>query len=170
MGNRFSYRLILVLLALLLLSFGFNMWYVFKPKDVVVREKTTVVEKCDTVRDTVPLIKKEKVVSLVTDTFFCVKHIHDGVDSSKVIASISITQKEFSDDSTYTAWVSGYRPNLDSINVYRKNTYVTKEVFTDVNSRKRFGVGPVLYGGYNVSGRRFDYGIGIGLTYSIFRW
>ena len=170
MSNRFSYRLILVLLVLLLLSFGFNIWYAFKPKDIVVREKTTVIEKCDTIRDTVPLIKKEKIISLSADTVFCVKYIHDGFDHSKVIASIPITQKEYSDDSTYTAWISGYKPNLDSINVYRKNIYVTKEVFTDVNSRKRFGFGPVLYIGYNAVGRRFDYGVGIGVTYSIFRW
>ena len=170
MGNRFSYRLILVLLALLLLSFGFNMWYVFKPKDVVVREKTTVVEKCDTVRDTVPLIKKEKVVSLVTDTFFCVKHIHDGVDSSKVIASIPITQKEFSDDSTYTAWVSGYRPSLDSINIYRKNISTNKETVIKKKDIHRFGIGPVVYGGYNFGTKKLDYGVGIGVSYHIWEW
>ena len=168
--DKFIKTLFIVLFALLFISFGFNVYYVVKGKDVEIKEKITTVTKIDTIMDTVLVVKKEKVIKVIRDTLVNVEFIRDTVDTAKVVADIPIVQKEYSDDSTYTAWVSGYRPNLDSINVYRKNIYVTKEVFTDVNSRKRFGVGPVLYGGYNVSGRRFDYGIGIGVTYSIFRW
>lgn len=35
-----------------------------------------------------------------------------------------ITQKRY-EDSTYTAWVSGYEPSLDSIRVYRRREVIT---------------------------------------------
>lgn len=53
--------------------------------------------------------------------------VHDTVhpiciDSAGVI--IPIIQKQYC-DSTYTAWVSGYEPSLDSIRVYARREVVT---------------------------------------------
>ena len=49
-------------------------------------------------------------------------------------------------DSTYTAQVSGYRPELDWVEVYPQTEVVTRNIFVD--SRKRWGIG--LQAGYEM--------------------
>ena len=168
--NKFTKTSLVVLLILLFISFGFNIWYVVKDKDVEIKEKTTIVNKTDTIRDTTLVVKNEKIVRVVHDTLTNIEFIHDSIDTMKVIANIPITQKEYSDDSTYTAWVSGYKPNLDSINVYRNNVYINKETIITKKDNKRLGIGPVVYGGFNMGSRQLDWGVGIGITYHILEW
>lgn len=71
----------------------------------------------------------------------------------------------------YDAWVSGWRPALDSIWVYPETRYITAESIP-VTSRKRWGIG--IQAGYGVgvsSGRirTFPY-IGVGISYDLVRW
>lgn len=167
---KFNKTSFVVLLVLLFISFGFNIWYAVKDKDVEIKEKTTIVTKTDTIRDTVLLVKNEKIVRVMRDTLTNIEFIHDSIDTMKVIANIPVTQREYSDDSIYTVWVSGYKPKLDSINVYRKDVYINKETIITKKDNKRIGIGPVVYGGFNVGNRQLDCGIGIGITYHIWKW
>lgn len=57
-------------------------------------------------------------------------------DSVRVI--VPITQKTYETDE-YKAWVSGYEPELDSINIYRRTETVTNTLYLDKN-RRRWGV------------------------------
>ena len=168
--DRFIKTLFIVLFALLFISFGFNVYYVVKDKDVEIKEKITTVTKTDTIRDTILVVKKEKVINVIRDTLVNVEFIRDTVDTAKVVADIPIVQKEYSDDSTYTAWVSGYRPSLDSINIYRKSVITNKETIIKKKDIHRFGIGPVVYGGYNFGTKKLDYGVGIGVSYHILEW
>ena len=168
--DKFTKTSLVVLLVFLFISFGFNIWYVVKDKDVEIKENTTILTKTDTIRDTVLVVKNEKIVRVVHDTLTNIEFIHDSIDTMKAIANIPIIQKEYSDDSTYTAWVSGYKPNLDSINVYRKNVYINKETIITRKDIKRLGIGPVVYGGFNMASRQLDWGVGIGITYHILEW
>ena len=161
--DKFTKTSLVVLFVFLFISFGFNIWYVVKDKDVEIKENTTILTKTDTIRDTTLVVKNEKIVRVVRDTL-------TNIDTMKVIANIPITQKEYSDDSTYTAWVSGYKPNLDSINVYRNNVYINKETIITKKDNKRLGIGPVVYGGFNMGSRQLDWGVGIGITYHILEW
>lgn len=82
-------------------------------------------------------------------------------DSAEVV--IPITQKRYS-DTTYTAWVSGFRPTLDSIHVYPRREVVT--VTNTVRGKhKRFGVG--FHAGYGVTPHGLQPYIGVGVNYSI---
>ena len=168
--DKFIKTLFIVLFALLFISFGFNVYYVVKGKDVEIKEKITTVTKIDTIMDTVLVVKKDKVIKVIRDTLVNVEFIRDTVDTAKVVADIPIVQKEYSDDSTYTAWVSGYRPSLDSINIYRKNISTNKETVIKKKDIHRFGIGPVVYGGYNFGTKKLDYGVGIGVSYHIWEW
>ena len=168
--DKFIKTLFIVLFTLLFISFGFNVYYVVKDKDVEIKEKITTVTKIDTIMDTVLVVKKEKVIKVIRDTLVNVEFIRDTVDTAKVVADIPIVQKEYSDDSTYTAWVSGYRPSLDSINIYRKNISTNKETVIKKKDIHRFGIGPVVYGGYNFGTKKLDYGVGIGVSYHIWEW
>lgn len=56
-------------------------------------------------------------------------------DSARVI--VPYTQKTYETDE-YKAWVSGYEPELDSINIYRRTETVTNTLYLD-KKRKRWG-------------------------------
>ena len=87
-----------------------------------------------------------------------------------ILVYLPIEQRQYGDP-RYTAWVSGYRPQLDSILIYQRTEYITKEIKT-VTKPKRWGIG--LQAGYGVSlhkGQVFPAPyIGVGLSYSIINW
>ena len=71
-------------------------------------------------------------------------------------------------DSLYKAWVSGYRPRLDSIEVYPRTICqtVTNDVYhTIVPKKKRWGLG--VQAGYGYPGGVY---IGLGVNYNLFQW
>lgn len=114
-------------------------------KEVVI-EKTTsdtvTITKFDTVKCEKPIFIKETVV----DTFF----VKDSLNHGYIIPK---TQRYYKDE-YYEAWVSGYRPNLDSINLFRKtvtstitNT-VTKNVYPKTTDL-------YLNGGVDYIGKQF---------------
>ena len=57
-------------------------------------------------------------------------------DSVRVI--VPLTQKTYETDE-YKAWVSGYEPELDSINIYRRTETVTNTLYMD-KKRQRWGI------------------------------
>ena len=121
----------------------------------------------DTIFVEKPVIKKVEIIDTlrlpvpITDTLM----LHD-----TILVYLPIEQRQYSDP-RYTAWVSGYRPQLDSILIYQRTEYITKEIKT-VTKPKRWGIG--LQAGYGVSlhkGQVFPAPyIGVGLSYSIFSW
>lgn len=78
---------------------------------------------------------------------------------------IPIVQKKYS-DSIYTAWVSGYKPSLDSIEVYRK-TEVQRETITLCKKFPRWGIGIMGGYGYGIRNKCFEPFVGIGVYYRI---
>ena len=120
---------------------------------------TIIVEK--------PVIKKVETIDTLllpvptTDTLM----LHD-----TVLIHLPIEQRQYSDP-RYTAWVSGYRPQLDSIQIYQTTEYITKEMKKATKS-KRWGIG--LQAGYGIAlhkGQVFPaLYVGVGLSYSIFSW
>lgn len=83
-----------------------------------------------------------------------------------VWAVVPRTQKRY-EDSTYTAWISGYEPRLDSIEVYQKTVVVTKSV-EGIGKSKRFSVGLTGGFGYGVFTRKPDVWVGVGCTWRMF--
>ena len=121
----------------------------------------------DTIFVEKPVIKKVEIIDTlllpvpITDTLM----LHD-----TVFVHLPIEQRQYSDP-RYTAWVSGYRPQLDSIQIYQQTQYITKEIKT-VTKPKRWGIG--LQAGYGVSLHKGQVSpapyIGVGLSYSIINW
>lgn len=125
-----------------------------------------------TVIDTIPyrypvprdsaVVRYETVRLMVADTARIT--ITDTVrvaDSVEVV--VPITQRVYS-DSTYRAYVSGYRPRLDSIFVYPRTSYITTTV---KEKPKRWGIG--LQAGYGYSpGNSMSPYLGIGVSYNLF--
>lgn len=89
-------------------------------------------------------------------------------------ATVPRTQKRYA-DSTYTAWVSGYEPRLDSIHVYRRTvarTVVVPETALKGGARnwlhEHFGAGIVGGAGYGLTTNRPDVFVGVGGWIRIF--
>lgn len=84
-------------------------------------------------------------------------------DSANVV--VPITQKVY-EDSIYTAYVSGYLPQLDSL-IFR----MPREVVTvrEYSKPKRWGIGVQVGYGMSVNGTpQFSPYIGIGVSYNLF--
>ena len=98
----------------------------------------------DTIFIEKPVIKKVEIIDTlrlpvpITDTLM----LHD-----TVFVHLPIEQRQYLDP-RYTAWVSGYRPQLDSIHIYQRTEYITKEIKM-VTKPKRWGLG--LQAGYGIA-------------------
>lgn len=88
-------------------------------------------------------------------------------EHSKVV--IPISQKTYTDDSTYTAYVSGYNPALDSIVIHRNSERITTVLPRPTVEDKKWSIGvQVGYGITLTQQPQFAPYIGIGITYKLF--
>jgi len=170
-SDRFKRIVQIVVAVLLIVSVGLNVYLLTKENQYRVVEKVITREVRDTIRDTVPVIKYEKLVSVRRDTLKVVEVVKgDSVfvpgDTTYVVAEVPVTQKEYSDDSTYSAWVSGYKPSLDSINIYRKTVFVDRTVTR--TKKQNFFVGPYVGYGYDFSSGKAGPNVGVCFGYKIF--
>ena len=135
------------------------------PSEMKVKVDTLFVY--DTIFIEKPVIKKVETIDTIllpvpsTDTLM----LHD-----TVLIHLPIEHRQYSDP-RYTAWVSGYRPQLDSIHIYQQTQYITNEVKV-ATMPKRWGIG--LQAGYGVSFSNKQIQatpyIGIGISYNILTW
>lgn len=93
------------------------------------------------------------VVNTVTNT----ETVHD-----TTYIQVPVEQKEYK-DSLYHAWVSGYRPQLDSLHLFIPEKTITQTVERRVQPRWSLGI----QGGYGISNSGLTPYLGIGLTYNI---
>lgn len=126
-----------------------------------------IVRTTDTVRvvriDTVEIVKPvPQLVEIVKkDTIFV---------ADTVYITVPIERKIYK-DSTYTATITGYRAELESLEVYPKTiiqTIMQKEIAYKYIP-KRWGLGVCV--GYGVTGDfRLSPFVGIGVNYNLFSW
>lgn len=116
--------------------------------------------RIDTIRDTVPVPVYVRVVDSVPVPVV----IPILGDTVRDTIYLPITQKVYR-DSLYTAYVSGYRAKLDSIEVYgRTNTITIRE-----RARlSRWGLG--VQAGYGWVGNRAGPYVGVGVSYNLWIW
>lgn len=158
-------NIFIVLFILLLASIGLN-WYLLTRPAQEPGVKIEKVIKYDTIKVDNPVLVSKTVIKTKLDTLV-MKEVIPG-DTVRVAVEIPIEQKIFQEDSLYKAWVSGYDVNLDSLRIYHQ-TLTIRETRV-LKDPRRFGIGPVIYGGYSPSNKKLDWGIGIGVTYQILRW
>lgn len=142
--------------------------------DKSIEEETTTVS-----RDTVPafidapipkdsiVLRYETIKVPILDTIRTT--VADTLSMDSVAVEIPITQKIYQ-DSTYQAWVSGYKPSLDSIRVFQPITTITRTITnTEVKYKsKRWGVGVQV--GVGLTPNKVEPYVGIGVTYNILSW
>ena len=133
-------------------------------------EAESIVTQTDTVTtiDTLRIVETRHTVErqLRIDTLF-VHQADTTVVHDSVFVEIPITQRVYA-DTTYTAWVSGFRPCLDSIEVYPRTRYITTTIETTQWKTKRWGLGISAGASYTPKGVQ-PY-IGVGVQYNILQW
>ena len=113
----------------------------------------------DTIRDSIPYPVYETVIQTVPELFPVYITLEGDTVREPIFVPIPVTQKEYLTDD-YHAWVSGYNPSLDSIDVFQKTIYITEKVKT-----RRWGIG--LTTGYGIGRNGLSPYIGIGGFYRI---
>jgi hypothetical protein len=143
-------------------------------RDTITDTTTIVVYDTITYRkpvavDSVVVRYKTVHVELKEDNFPKLDDKEDNfpIKNDSTTVELPITQKTYK-DSTYTAWVSGYDPSLDSIQVYPKTEYKTITNTIKMQDTKRWGIG--IQGGVGYGKGGFTPYIGIGIQYNIIRW
>ena len=89
-------------------------------------------------------------------------------DTIRIGVTVVHREQAYYEDSLYRAWVSGYRPRLDSLQIFPKTVYqtVTNDIYHTITPRKkRWGLGMQVGYGY-------PSGIyaGVGVSYNLFLW
>jgi hypothetical protein len=98
-------------------------------------------------------------VTTDTVTRFTVQH-------DSVLVEVPIESRHYSAPE-YDAWVSGYMPSLDSINVYKRTEYITERV-TVSKPPNRFSIGLQGGYGYGFKSKQLEPYVGIGIGIKIF--
>lgn len=89
-------------------------------------------------------------------------------DTIRIGDTVVYREQAYYEDSLYRAWVSGYRPRLDSLMVFPKTVYqtVTNDIYYTIKpKKKRWGLG--LQAGYGYPGGFY---VGGGVSYNLFIW
>ena len=162
-----KYLYIISVIALLLIAFYF---FTLLKNDKSEEVKTKVVERVkidtlkifDTIRISKPILVKS--IALRKDTIYLTKDVY--IDSSKVV--IPIEQKIYN-DSSYTAFVSGYSANLDSIHIRSPTTIINREIDRTITQTrlKRFNMGFVGGVGYGFTTKKIEPFVGVGIIYTL---
>ena len=125
--------------------------------------------KCDTVWRDTTIYEPQPAETIRTDMVVYIKvpvpqsdTVHDSIE-----VPIPIVQKRY-EDSLYTAWVSGYEPKLDSIDL-RLPTITETVTKTIVKPSPLITFGVQVGGGYGVFNRQPDVYVGIGGQINLWR-
>ena len=152
--------------AFLAASIAINVWFwTTEPEPSIVIKRDTV-WKDSIIREPLPAetidIGKTVYIKVPVPEYLPGDTVHDSIE-----VPVPIYQKRY-EDSLYTAWVSGYRPNLDSIRLYlpEVQTTVTKTIVTPA-PLITFGI--QAGGGYGIINRKPDIYVGVGAQLNLWR-
>lgn len=127
-----------------------------KPVETVVQTDTLYLR--DTIKIDRPVPRIVRIVDTMLIPVIDTVHTRDSI-----LISIPREEKVY-EDSTYRAVVSGFKPSLDSISIYRTTEIVT---ITKAAPIKRWGIGPQIGVGLSPKGAAVPY-VGVGISYNLF--
>ncbi|RGV49018.1 hypothetical protein DWW10_20925 [Bacteroides intestinalis] len=92
-------------------------------------------------------------------------------DTMRIGDTVVHREQAYYEDSLYRAWVSGYRPRLDSLQIFPRTVYqtVTNDIYhTIAPKKKRWGFG--LQAGYGFYPGQSGFYVGVGVSYNLWQW
>jgi len=153
-------KVFMVLMLLLTVSVAVNVVILTRQPETETKIERDTVWRDTTIREPVAVetVRTERVVMVkvaVVQPQTQRDTVHDSIE-----VPLPIMQKRY-EDSLYTAWVSGFEPTLDSINL-RLPTITETVTKTVVKPSPLITVGIQAGGGYGVFSRQPDIYIGVG--------
>lgn len=106
----------------------------------------------DTVRDSIPMPVYETLVLEVPELFPVYITLGGDTIHDSIYIPVPITQKEYQTEN-YRAWVSGYKPSLDSVWVYPEKIIIREKP-------RRWGFGVIA--GYGIGRNGLSPYVGVG--------
>ena len=150
-----------IVVAMLAASIAMNVWFWTSEPEIETILKRDTVWRDTVIHDPAPAetINTGRVVYIRVPISGERDTLRDTIRDS-IEVPIPIVQKRY-EDSLYTAWVSGFEPNLDSIRLYTPEiqTTVTKTVYEPT---PLLTLGVQVGGGYGLINRQPDIYVGIG--------
>ena len=157
-----------IVMALLAASIAINVWFwTTEPEPSIVIKRDTV-WKDSIIREPLPAetINTGRVVYLRIPVPGKRDTLRDTIRDS-IDIPVPIYQKRY-EDSLYTAWVSGFEPNLDSINLHQPT--ITETITkTIVKPSPLITFGIQAGGGYGIINRKPDIYVGVGAQLNLWR-
>lgn len=121
--------------------------------------KTDMFAKVDTIHDSIPYPVYETLVQTIPELFPVYITLDGDTVKEPVYVPVPITSKEYKTDN-YRMSISGYKPNLDDIEIYRRTEYITRTI-----SPRRWGIGAIA--GYGIGKNGLSPYVGVGVYYRI---
>lgn len=118
------------------------------------------VVKTDTIRITDTIVSVQPICTIKRETDTLLIHTTDTL-MREVVVSLPREERVY-EDSTYRAVVSGFRPSLDTMQVYQRHSVVK---VTEQIAPPRWSLG--LQGGVGVTPKGVQPYIGVGITYRL---
>lgn len=155
-----------ILTTLLLLIFFAGLGFLFGRRTAIVGPESTIIHdtvSC-TIYDTIVFERPAYRVSYVTDT---VATYFTTIEHDTVLVDVPIERRVYAEDSLYYASVSGWKPSLDTLIIWPKETVITvTNTISPKPAKWSFGItaGPSAL--VTPSGRAYG-GLGVtgGITY-----
>lgn len=142
---------------LVVLLGGLLLWSWFRPSESVPAKF-----RIDTVYSSSVTVRRDTVPHYLPMPLLC---WHTG-DTIHVGDSVLPVEQKIYRDSDYTAYVSGYRPQMDSISVFPKTVIVTNDIYhTFKDKPRRWGLG--ITAGYGFSKDGLSPAVVVGVNYRI---
>ena len=169
-----DFIIMIVLLVLIFLGIGWLHYNSMKRFNSYMEDRTSniktdtiIKERVDTFLVNNPIKVKEKYVYTITDTVY-------SVDSIKTPIKLDISHKTYEGEQLstggnkirYRAIIGGYKPTLDTLELYanNKDTTIVKEITK--YKTKHFHLGPSLGLGYGMFNKKPDVFVGVTFSYS----
>ena len=111
-----------------------------------------IIYTCDTIRDSIPYPVVETIIQEVPELFPVYITMEGDTIHEPVYVPVTISQKEYQTED-YHAWVSGYKPSLDSIWVYPEKIIIKEKP-------RRWGIGVIA--GYGIGRNGLSPYVGVG--------
>lgn len=92
-------------------------------------------------------------------------------DTIRIGDTVVHREQAYYEDSLYRAWISGYRPRLDSLQIFPRTVYqtVTNDIYhTIAPKKKRWGLG--LQAGCGFYPGQSGFYVGVGVSYNLWQW
>ena len=150
-----KYFLILII-SLILLFNVYNLGVKSVKTNEVIR--TDTITKVDTVVIEKPVPDTVYIKEIIRDTVY-------SMDSVKVEVLLPIETKTYTDDSTYSATISGYKANLEEFRVFPITTTINREKVLEIASKQPLITHGIQVGvGYGITSKTITPYIGYGIS------